>query len=218
MQDSIQLGHPPFKYSSIPGIEGQGYQTIHIEGAKAILVLLPHTIKGIVAHGPLQDNFVHLAAILLCIPEKYTKLLAQLGQEIMPTRRTVSYTEAQFGATARLSVNKVAHFLATIGVTAKEAEWWRPWAAAYVEMELEAQPNSYHMLKLQQARDAARARINTDLKWVFRNIYPDAPGNYNPGCGQAHAARNAAQVKRHKLHIANKEAGPSSAASDNILL
>jgi hypothetical protein len=148
MRDSVLPGHPPFKYSDIPGIEGQGYQTIHVEGVKAILALLPHMIKGIVAHGPLQDNFIHSAAILLCVPEKYTKLLAQLGQEIMQTHYTVSYNEAQFGATARLGVNEVACYLATIGVTAEEAEQWRPWAAAYVDMELEAQPNSYHVPKL----------------------------------------------------------------------
>jgi hypothetical protein len=57
--------------------------------------------------------------------------------------------------------------------------------------------------------------INADPKWVFKNIHPDTLGNYNPGRGQACTARDAAQVERHKLRIANEEAGPSSAASDN---
>jgi hypothetical protein len=151
-------------------------------------VLLPHTIRGIVAHGPLRDNFVRSAAILLCVPEKYTKLLAQLGQEITQTRRTVSYNEAQFGAAARLGVNEVACYLEAIGVTAEEAERWWPWAAAYVDMELEVQLNSYHVPKLQQARDAVHVRINADPKWVFKNIHPDTPGNYNPGHRQARDA------------------------------
>jgi hypothetical protein len=196
-----------FKYIGIP-LVGLGYQTAHIEGARAILSLLPLNPKGYTTRGPIRDAFLRTAATLLCVPEWYTRVLVQLGQDVAPRRGTQLYDEAQFGTAATLSVNGLARFLASVGVTADEAEQWRPWAAAYVEMELEEHPNGTHAQVLRQARDSARAHITSNPKWVFTKLHADAPGNYNPELEKSRAARrNTIQAEAN-----NAEAGPSSAA------
>lgn len=53
-----------FKYIGIP-LVGQGYQTAHIKGTRALLSFLPLTIKGGTARGPLRDAFLCAAAVLL---------------------------------------------------------------------------------------------------------------------------------------------------------
>ena len=58
-----------------------------------------------------------------------------------------------------------------------------------------------HAQMLQQARDRARARIDSDSKWVVKKVHPNLPGYYNP-------ARARARVK-------NAEVGPSNTNVEN---
>jgi hypothetical protein len=55
------------KYSSILCVHNK-YQDIHIEGAKAMIALLPLNAKGFATHGPIWNTFICTAAMLLCIP------------------------------------------------------------------------------------------------------------------------------------------------------
>lgn len=163
--------------------------------------------------GPLRDAFLCAAAALLCVPERYMQVLAQLGQGVAQGRRALYYVEGRLGTAANFGVNEVAQFLASVGVTSDEAEQWRPWAAAFIEMELEGRPNGRHAQMLRQARDSARACIDSDPKWVFKNIHADAPGNYNPALEQSRAMRSMAR-QAEAGSSSNAEAGPSSAAGD----
>ena len=203
-----------FKYIGIP-LVGQGYQTAHLEGARAMLSFLPFAPKGGTIRGPLRDAFLRSAAALLCVPERYSQVLAQLGQDIAHGRRAQHYNEARFGYGNNLGVNEVARFLASVGVTPGEAEQWRPWAAAYIDMELEEHPNGSHAQTLRQARDRARARIDSDSRWVFRNVHQNAPGNYNPAREQARAARglHRSPHRPEASSSSNAKAGPSSVAA-----
>jgi hypothetical protein len=192
-----------FKYIGIP-LVGQGYQTAHIEGARALLALLPPTIKGFTLRGPLQDAFLRTAAALLCVPEHYAQLVSQLGEEIAPGHCISYYDEKRFSTASTLNEDSIAKYLASISVSADKAEDWRPWAAAYVEMELEEHPNSYHAQILKQARDKVRERIDNDPIWVFTKIHADAPGNYNLELVKARALRHT---------TTQPDAGPSPAAA-----
>ena len=194
-----------FKYIGIP-LVGQGYQTAHLEGNKALLSFLPLTIKGTVPRGPLRDAFLCAAAALLSVPECYSQVLDQMGQGIPQRRRAQRYDVTRFGDASNLGINEVARFLASTGVSVDEAEQWRPWATAYIDMEVEEHPNGGHAQALRQARDRAHARINNDPTWVLRNVHPDAPGNYNPVLEQSRAARRQLAVSSSS----NAEAGPSS--------
>jgi hypothetical protein len=107
----------------------------------------------------------------------------------------------------------VAEFLASVGTTSDEAEQLRPWATAYVAMELEDYPNSEYATRLRQARDLARARINSDSRWVLKKVSPDAPGYYNPELDQARAARES-QPQAEAGSSSNAKAGPSAPTSD----
>jgi hypothetical protein len=196
-----------FVYIGIP-LVGQGYQTAHITGAKQILALLPRLPSGAVRAGALRNAFVPTAAALLCVPELYQQAVSQQGQTIAPTRGARPYDPAKFGDADQLGVNGVARYLASIGVTATEAEGWRAWACAYVEMELKEHPDSVHASMLRLARGRARARIDSDESWVLKGVHPTSPGNYNPGRERVIAER-AAQQATEAL------AGPSRAVDDS---
>lgn len=199
-----QLGGHPFSYSGIP-LVGQGYPTAYIEGARALLSLLPLTKKGTIPRGgELRDAFLRSAATLLAVHGRYQLVLAELGERIAPARSHGRYSEGPFGQAGALNVNQLAQFLASIGVSANEAETWRPWATAFVEMELEARPNSNGAAMLRQARDLMRARIDEDPTRALQRIHPNAPGNYNPRIEASRAA------KAEALRAAQAEAGPSS--------
>jgi hypothetical protein len=196
-----QLRHP-----GIPFV-GSGYQTIHIEGARALLSFLPLTAKR--AHmcgGSFRDGFLWAAAALLCIPGRYTQALSDLGQTIAHERSASTYDEAQFGAAASLSINQIGHFLASVGVTSEEAEKWRPWAAAYVEMELEARPDAGYAQALRHAKDLARARITNNPALVLTRINPNSPGHWTPEGNQP-------QIEAQQ-ETQQPEAGPSSITAD----
>ena len=97
--------------------------------------------------------------------------------------------------------------MASIRVSAEEAESLRAWATAYIKMELEEHPNGTNPSALRQARDEAHTHINRDLKWVLKNVHTDAPGNYNPVI-KANCAMRQAELKQP---CANNADSPSAA-------
>jgi hypothetical protein len=189
-------GHPQskgsFVYIGIP-LVGQGYQTAHITGAKNILALLPRQASGAARAGPLRNAFVPAAAALLCVPKLYQQAVSQQGQTIAQTRSAKAYDASQFGDAGQLGVNNVARYLASVGVTVAEAEGWRAWACAYVEMDLDMHPDSPYAPMLRTARTRARACIDNDQSLVLTGIHPVSPGNYNPERERVIAERNAQQ-------------------------
>jgi hypothetical protein len=72
-----------------------------------------------------------------------------------------------------------------------EAEKWQPWAAAYVNIELHKQTDNMIAESLHQARQQAHVQINSDSKWVFKNLPPECPGHYK-----------LASTTPHTLHVA----------------
>lgn len=204
-----------FIYPGIPLVTSS-YQTVHVEGAKALLSFIPRRTKGGFVRGMLRDAFLNAAAALLSVPERYQNTLNQLEQDIAPERLpTPIYNEKEFGTANQLGISEVAAFLATVGVTTAEAEQWRPWAAAYIDMELEKHPDSDATPMLKEARESARDRITKDPKWVLTSVHPSAPGYYNPERERARATRNP-RGSRGKTRQA--EAGPSSANRSNSAL
>ena len=163
----------------IPRVEDD-YQDAHIKGARAIIALTPLTPKGFAVRGRIREPFMRAAAILLCEPEGYTRVTNQLNNSIASTRTDTRYDETIFGNLATITPNTFARYAATIGVTANEAETWRPWAMAYIAMELDDRPCSEYATDLIQARDAAHAIIDSNPKWVTTSVHPDSPGNYKP--------------------------------------
>jgi hypothetical protein len=133
-------------------------------------------------------------AALLCVPELYQQAVLQQGQTIAQTRSVKPYDTSKFGDADQLSINNVVHYLASIGVTATEAEGWRAWACAYIKMELEMDPDSTYTPMLRQARTRACAHIDNDQNLVLTGVHPTAPGNYNPGRECAIAECNAQQA------------------------
>ena len=177
-EDAIKNDRSP-TICGIPRVEDE-YQDGHIEGAKAIIALTPLTPKGFAVRGRIREPFMRAAAMLLCEPGGYTRITNQLNTIIASTRTDTRYDELVFGKLATITPNTFARYAAMIGVTAKEAETWRPWAMAYIAMELEERPHSEYATDLLQARDAAHAIIDSDPKWVTTSIHPDSPGNYKP--------------------------------------
>ncbi|KAI0288627.1 hypothetical protein BC826DRAFT_678041, partial [Russula brevipes] len=124
--------------------------------------------------------FLRAAATLICVPEKYTTTLSQLELEITPTRSTSRYNAAIFGPLETITSEAIARYLASIGVSATEAELWRPWAAAYVDMEIVERPNGRHTEGLKKTRDVARTAIDNSPKWVFSSVQHHVLGYYDP--------------------------------------
>jgi hypothetical protein len=197
---------------------------VHIKGAKALIVFIPRRVKGGTVLGLLQDAFLSAAAALLSMPERYQETLTCLEWHIEPEHApTPIYREQQFGTTSRLGVNKVAAFLAAVSVTTTEAEQWQPWATAYIDMELDAHPNSMYAPMLNEARGLARSRIMKDPKWVLTSVHLSAPGHFDPQCIQNQTLQGSCK-SRSKAHqteadsLTNAEAGPSSVSRSNSTL
>jgi hypothetical protein len=196
--------NPAFTYVGIPVSEpgrGPGYQVAHIDGTRALLAFLPLNSRGAVTSGPIRDAFLRAASALLSVPERYSQVLAQLGLTIDAQRRTILYSEAQYGAAEALGINEVTRFLAATGVTTAEAEQWRAWATAYLEMDLERSPNGPRAELLRNAKQRARAIIDGNPQWILKNVHTNVPGNYNPGLERARAGR---------AQLPQAEAGSSS--------
>ena len=114
-----------FKYAGIPHVS-QGYQTVHIDGAKAILHFIPRASKG--PKGPtcalIKNAFLRAASALLIIPERYQHVIERLGLTIAPNHRKKIYDTTRFGDEKHLGKNEMASFLTSAGVTTDEAEAW----------------------------------------------------------------------------------------------
>ncbi|KAI0277736.1 hypothetical protein BC826DRAFT_1113744 [Russula brevipes] len=176
--------------------------------------LKPHSLKrtrnkGAIKRGPPREAFFHTTAALLCVPERYTRFITELSFEVAPNRSFLRYNEATFGSLDTVTPESVARYFSSIGVRTGEAERWRAWATAYVEMELEQRPNGTHAEELRQAREKARARIDDDPRWVLRKVHTDSPGNYNPAVERSCAAH---REQADQPPSNTPEAGPSSAA------
>ena len=143
MRELPQTG-ASFKYIGIPLVR-LGYQTTLLKGVKATLSFIPlNTRKMVVQFGPLQNAFMCSAVTLLLIPDHYQEVLAHLNMEIVPQQGTAYYSKALFVPASTLREDQVTHFLASTGVPAEEVEQWRPWAVAFIAIELEEQPNSHY--------------------------------------------------------------------------
>jgi hypothetical protein len=181
---------PHFRYTGIPFV-GKGFQTAHIEGTRALLIFLPWNFNGSAIHrGPLRTHFLSVAAALLGVPQRYEQLITQERLLIHQTRRSEPYEEEVFGTAPKLGIRSVARFLAWNGVPPEEAEQWRPWATAYIEMSLSDHPDSARAPILKQARDLARQCITDHPEFILKSVHMDAPGNYNPALEQSREARS----------------------------
>jgi hypothetical protein len=169
-----------FEYSGIPCVHNK-YQDAHIEGAKAMIALLPLNAKGFATRGPIWNTFIRAAAMLLCVPVQYTRTLTQLGLDIAQDSQLRYYDTSRFGDENHTGTNEVARYLASIGTTAEQAEQWRAWATAYVDMELEAYPNSSHATQLREAQARAHECVDQDHTLVLQNVSQSSPGYYYPG-------------------------------------
>jgi len=135
MREDAEANGRTFTYIGIPLI-GQGYPSIFIKGTKAILAFVPLSTKGHPLKGPAHEPFLHTAAVLLCMHDQYPQTVIKLGISIAGNRSHQSYGKAQSEPSSPITTQLVAQCLAMNGVSAEEAESWRPWAATYVEMEL----------------------------------------------------------------------------------
>jgi hypothetical protein len=154
------------------------------------------------------------------MPQQYQCLVNQLGITIAASCTKDPYNPPLNSNEMRLNTNTVVHYFSTIGVTTTEAEEWRVWAAAYVNMELNEHPNSAYAPQLWQARDQAHARINSDPSWVLC-VHISCPGHYNLATPppQLQPPSNTTSIMHHATpHIQaaadNAEAGPSSVTHD----
>jgi hypothetical protein len=190
---------PQFRYLGIP-LVGKGFQNAHVEGNRALLNFLPLNIKGnAIRNGPLRINFLSVAAALLGVPQRYEQVVTQNELPIQQIRRSDPYTEALYGSASDLNIESISRFLACSGVTPEEAEQWRPWATAYIEMALSEYPNHPRTQILKQARDLARQSIADHPAFVIRSVHVDAPGNYNPALEQSRKARGIQIASREQI-------------------
>jgi hypothetical protein len=178
------------KYQGIPCV-GLGYLTMHIEGAMAVLKFVPITKKYTTMKGSPHDFLLRTIAMIGCVPGRYQKTMTQLGITTAKIQSSSRYDTEAFGPFESINMEVATRYMASVGVTTEEVERWRPWAAAYVDMEIDEQLNSTHTGGLKDARDMARMVIDSDhslsLKWVNVGV----PGHYNPTAGAraAHCAR-----------------------------
>jgi hypothetical protein len=110
---------------------------------------------------------MNAAAALLSVPLQYQQLLLQKKLPVQQGRRTNTYREAPSETTKRIGIEQIAIFLSKNGVHPDEAELWRPWATAYIEMEINKRPNSNHAPFLMHALDLTRQRIEEDPTLAF---------------------------------------------------
>jgi len=150
---------------------------VHVDAARALLALLPLLSKksrpGTI-RGPLRDAFLRSAAMLLNVHGMYGETITRLHLTIAPQRCAHFYNPSEFADESHLNCEHVARFLASVGVTMAEAETWRQWAAAYVDMSLTEHPED---ALLQDAMRDARARIDADHSLVVTILtpYPNFP-------------------------------------------
>jgi hypothetical protein len=192
-----------FSYPGVP-LVCQSYQIAHLEALKAILLFTPRS-GGPSIRDPLRNAFLRATAALLSVPDLYQEVLAQLRLDVDPQRQRRTYDAAKFGDEHSLGINHVARFLASIGVPATEAEQWRPWAAAYVDMELDEHPQSDHAPMMRRAQEQARERIDIDPSKVVTRVHRSSPGYYNPNNFISHSAQQPEDNSSN-----NAEAGTSS--------
>jgi hypothetical protein len=88
------------------------------------------------------------------------------------------FTKNQFGTANSISIEEVAKVFAHAGVTIFEAEEWCAWAATYVDMIIEEQPNEYYIPEIRQVRQMAIMCITQDPLLVLRTLHLAASGNY----------------------------------------
>ena len=98
-----------FKYIGIPYVV-QGYQTVHLNGTKAILGFIPHAFKGTKGPTckPIRNAFLHTAAMLLIVPERYQHIIERLGLIIAPNCHKKIYDATHFGDKNHLGENEMA--------------------------------------------------------------------------------------------------------------
>ena len=132
-----------FEYIGVPRV-GEGYISAHIEGARTTSDFIPTNAKGQPNRGSLRDTILRAAAGVLIVPQRYTRNLNRLKLQIAEIRRTQQYDASRFGDENHLGIHEMVEYLASIGVTEDEAESLRPWAAAFIEMDLEKHPHSHH--------------------------------------------------------------------------
>jgi hypothetical protein len=179
-----------FDYIGIP-LVGTGYQSAHIEGNRALLNFIPLNNRGTSLRKDFPRKlFLTTAAALLGVPQRYERLMTE--KQISPAafRYYETYSEPKFGNLRTLNIEQIARFLASAGVLPSEAEQWRPWATAFIEMELDAHPGSTRAPTLRHARELARKSIEDNPALVLRSVHTDAPGNYNPALERAREARD----------------------------
>ena len=94
-------------------------------------------------------------------------------------------------------------------MTVAEAEIWRQWAAAYMDMLLTEHPED---VLLQDAMQDAHARIDADHSLVLKKVNPGTPGYYSPVLKQSRAQCAAWRTAYHlrENSSTNAEAGPSA--------
>ena len=179
-----------FTFKGVPFV-CNGYLNVHVDATRALLALLlllskkscPGTICG-----PLRDTFLWSVAMLLNVHGMYGETITRLHLTVAPQRYAHFYSPSEFADESHLNCEHVARFLASVGVTTAEAETWRQWAAAYVDMSLTEHPED---ALLQEALRDARARIDADHSLVLTKVNPGTLGYYSPVLEQSHAQRAA---------------------------
>ena len=146
-----------------------------------MIVFLPLNTKGFIMQGPIWNAFIHAAAMLLCVPAQYMRILIQLRLDIERDSQLQHYDTLWFGNENHTGTSEVARYLASIGMTAEQAEQWRAWATAYINMELKTHPNLSHAMQLQEAQAQANECIDQDHTLVLQNISQSSPRYYYPG-------------------------------------
>lgn len=202
------------EYSGIPCVHNK-YQDAHIEGAKAMIAFLPTNARGFATRGPIRKAFIRAAAMLLCVPAQYTKRLTQMGLNITQNGQLRYYDTSRFGDENHTGSNEVVRYLASIGTTAEQAEQWRAWATAYVDMEIKAVPNSSHATQLREAQAQAHECIDQDHTLILQNVSRFSPGYYTPGAHAHRTTRMQNNTRAHQLEMGNTEADQSDDAINN---
>jgi hypothetical protein len=74
-QKSHEVSAPEYalKYRHIPHV-GQEYSNAHVEGARAVIMLVSLTKQHTIMKGHRES--LHIIVKLLCVPEQYAKMLA----------------------------------------------------------------------------------------------------------------------------------------------
>jgi hypothetical protein len=139
----------------------------------------------------------------------------ELKLTIASNRSRQHYNKSLFGDKNCLNENSITCFFTTIGVTTDEAEKWQPWAAAYVNMELDGKIENTITKSLRHAKWRAHAHINSDPKWVFKNLPPDCLRHYRPASSNPHIS-HVTQPEASLSTNVTTEPSSSTNAVDNL--